>query len=200
MKHEFDAVGEMPGRLIVENVATRHREKAIATREQECRGRRERLPPTKRRHSYGREEYRLSHQGFSRSGIALPANGGTGSLELAIQRNASSCAYTAASVTERKVCGKRNTRSVVAEPDPERIDTELAKQPCPTTLIKGEIRNLPTRLALVNGSASPSSAGLQAPSACNGGKTVDAPSPDRWPGACGLRGGEWAASGRAPDE
>lgn len=42
---------------------------------------------------------------------------------------------------------KRSTRSVVAEPEPERIDTELENDPSSSVLIKGDTRYLPTRCA-----------------------------------------------------
>ena len=42
---------------------------------------------------------------------------------------------------------KRSTRSVVEEPEPERIETELENEPSSSMLINGETRYLPTRCA-----------------------------------------------------
>lgn len=70
-----------------------------------------------------------------------------GARESSIQRRASACAPAAASAADRKNRAKRSTRSVVADPDPERIETELENQPSSNALTKGETRYLPTRCA-----------------------------------------------------
>src|SRR3954462_8739192 len=53
-------------------------------------------------------------------------------------------AYSAACNWLRNSFVSRTTRSVVVEPEPERIETELAYQPFSRTLTRGEIRYLPT--------------------------------------------------------